>query len=67
MIGELGHNLMDHHFLLGADGVYDGFEDNIIKARMLLYLYLLGLGIWVDLQIIKTFKRLWFSRRSMER
>jgi choline dehydrogenase-like flavoprotein len=25
--GELGHNLMDHHFRVGADGDYDGFED----------------------------------------
>ena len=31
--GELGHNLMDHHFLLGADGVYDGFEDKYYKGR----------------------------------
>jgi choline dehydrogenase-like flavoprotein len=25
--GELGHNLMDHHFRVGADGDFDGFED----------------------------------------
>ena len=25
--GELGHNLMDHHFQLGAFGDYPGFED----------------------------------------
>ena len=25
--GELGHNLMDHHFKVGAGGVADGFED----------------------------------------
>ena len=25
--GELGHNLMDHHFRLGAEGFVDGFED----------------------------------------
>jgi choline dehydrogenase-like flavoprotein len=31
--GELGHNLMDHHFLLGADGIYDGFEDKYYKGR----------------------------------
>ena len=24
---------MDHHFLLGADGVYDGFEDKYYKGR----------------------------------
>ena len=31
--GELGHNLMDHHFLLGANGIYDGFEDKYYKGR----------------------------------
>ena len=25
--GELGHNLMDHHFKVGASGIADGFED----------------------------------------
>ena len=25
--GELGHNLMDHHFRLGAEGFIDGLED----------------------------------------
>ncbi|MDZ7632073.1 MAG: GMC family oxidoreductase [Gemmatimonadaceae bacterium] len=25
--GELGHNLMDHHFRLGAEGTIDGLED----------------------------------------
>lgn len=25
--GELGHNLMDHHFRVGASGEIDGFED----------------------------------------
>ena len=31
--GELGHNLMDHHFQIGADGVYDGFEDQYYTGR----------------------------------
>ena len=25
--GELGHNIMDHHFQIGADARYDGFEN----------------------------------------
>ena len=25
--GELGHNIMDHHFRLGASGTYEGFDD----------------------------------------
>lgn len=25
--GQLGHNLMDHHYIVGASGEYDGFED----------------------------------------
>lgn len=31
--GELGHNLMDHHFRVGASGRYDGFEDMYYKGR----------------------------------
>ena len=31
--GELGHNLMDHHYRLGAMGGYDGFEDQYYKGR----------------------------------
>ncbi|WP_224487793.1 GMC oxidoreductase [Robertkochia flava] len=31
--GELGHNLMDHHFRVGASGTYDGFEDMYYKGR----------------------------------
>ncbi|MCH1557740.1 MAG: GMC family oxidoreductase [Flavobacteriaceae bacterium] len=31
--GQLGHNLMDHHFQIGADGTYDGFEDKYYTGR----------------------------------
>ena len=31
--GELGHNLMDHHFRLGASGVLEGFEDKYYYGR----------------------------------
>lgn len=31
--GELGHNLMDHHFRTGAAGIYDGFADKYYKGR----------------------------------
>ncbi|MCZ6673155.1 MAG: GMC family oxidoreductase, partial [Verrucomicrobia bacterium] len=31
--GELGHNLMDHHFKVGANGVYEGFEDQYYSGR----------------------------------
>ena len=31
--GELGHNLMDHHFKAGASGSYDGFNDKYYKGR----------------------------------
>jgi len=30
---ELGHNVMDHHFRVGASGRYDGFEDKYYKGR----------------------------------
>lgn len=31
--GELGHNVMDHHFKAGASGKYEGFEDQYYKGR----------------------------------
>lgn len=31
--GELGHNIMDHHYHVGAVGTYDGFEDQYYKGR----------------------------------
>jgi choline dehydrogenase-like flavoprotein len=31
--GELGHNLMDHHFLVGANGVSDDFGDKFYKGQ----------------------------------
>lgn len=30
---QLGHNLMDHHFRIGASGEYDGFEDQYYTGR----------------------------------
>lgn len=31
--GELGHNVMDHHFRIGANGEYDGFDDRYYWGR----------------------------------
>ncbi|MBV6438582.1 MAG: GMC family oxidoreductase [Haliscomenobacteraceae bacterium CHB4] len=31
--GQLGHNLMDHHFRCGAGGIVEGFEDKIPYGR----------------------------------
>lgn len=31
--GELGHNVMDHHFRVGAAGIYEGFDDKYYKGR----------------------------------
>lgn len=31
--GELGHNLMDHHFRVGANGVFEGHEDRYYYGR----------------------------------
>jgi choline dehydrogenase-like flavoprotein len=31
--GELGHNLMDHHFRLGASGSMEGFDDKYVFGR----------------------------------
>src|SRR5471030_556268 len=31
--GELGHNIMDHHYMLGAQGLIEGFEDKYTFGR----------------------------------
>jgi choline dehydrogenase-like flavoprotein len=31
--GELGHNMMDHHYFVGAMGSHDGFADEYYKGR----------------------------------
>ncbi len=31
--GELGHNVMDHHFRISASGTVEGYEDKIIYGR----------------------------------
>ncbi|UOB19176.1 GMC oxidoreductase [Abyssalbus ytuae] len=31
--GELGHNLMDHHFKVGAQATWEGHEDDYYKGR----------------------------------
>ena len=31
--GELGHNIMDHHYNLGASGKVDGFQDKYVYGR----------------------------------
>ena len=31
--GELGHNMMDHHYGMGASGTLPGFEDTYYKGR----------------------------------
>ena len=30
---ELGHNLMDHHFVIGAGGYLDEFSDKTVYGR----------------------------------
>ena len=38
--GELGHNIMDHHYNLGASGKVEGFEDKYIYGRRANGIYL---------------------------
>ncbi len=38
--GELGRNIMDHHFHVGASAIADGFEDKIEKGRRANGLYI---------------------------
>ena len=38
--GELGHNIMDHHFRLGANGIYEGFDDKYYFGKRPTGLYI---------------------------
>ena len=38
--GELGHNIMDHHYGMGAQGQLPGFEDTYYKGRKPLGFYI---------------------------
>lgn len=38
--GELGHNMMDHHYGMGASGTMEGFEDTYYKGRKPLGFYI---------------------------
>jgi choline dehydrogenase-like flavoprotein len=31
--GELGHNVMDHHFRVGAEGIFEGYDDKYYFGR----------------------------------
>jgi hypothetical protein len=37
--GQLGHNLMDHHFRCGAEGSAEGFEDKYLRSKSQWNLY----------------------------
>ncbi len=38
--GELGHNMMDHHYGMGASGTVEGFEDTYYQGRKPLGFYI---------------------------
>jgi hypothetical protein len=38
--GELGHNIMDHHYNLGASGIMEGYEDKYYYGRRANGIYL---------------------------
>ena len=38
--GELGHNIMDHHYNLGASGVMEGYQDKYVYGRRANGIYL---------------------------
>ena len=38
--GDLGHNIMDHHFRLGANGIYEGFDDKYYFGKRPTGLYI---------------------------
>jgi hypothetical protein len=43
--GQLGHNLMDHHFRCGAEGSAEGFEDKYTYGRRANGIYIQGIKI----------------------
>ena len=60
--GELGHNLMDHHFQVGASGKFEGLEDKIIiMAIDLTGIYIPKFRNIGGKTNRKDFKRLWLS------
>ena len=36
--GQIGHNLMDHHFRCGAEAEFDGFQDKYFWSKTRRYL-----------------------------
>ena len=63
--GELGHNIMDHHFQIGADGSFDGFHDKYYTGRQM-NLYSKVSKYWGKNKYQGLFKRIWLSRRSKQ-
>ncbi len=55
--GELGHNIMDHHFHVGASAKADGFEDKINKGRRPNGLYIPRFRNLGGNTEVKSFKR----------
>jgi len=53
--GELGHNVMDHHFRVGAAGLVEGFEDRYVYGRR-------ANGIYIP-----RFRNLFGDRRAYRR
>ena len=61
--GELGHNIMDHHFKAGAVANFDGFDDKYYKGRRPNGLYIprfRNIGGKTDQKDLQT--RVWISR-----
>ncbi len=46
--GELGHNVMDHHFRLGARAQFDGFEDKYYFGRRANGIYIPRYRNWAN-------------------
>lgn len=50
--GELGHNVMDHHFRCGASGTVEGYEDKYIYGRRPNGVYIPGSEIFLEINEI---------------
>ena len=55
--GELGHNLMDHHFQIGASGVVEGYEDHYYYGNRPIGFYIPRYRNISDATQMKEFRR----------
>ena len=64
--GELGHNIMDHHYNLGASGIMEGYEDKYYFGRRPNGIYVCALPTCLAISAITCVVLATRVRRSRE-